>query len=75
MNDNHITELFAWVIDDPTGEHGIIGIQGPVGLMQAVSSRRDKVERMRAVAEQASKQLGLPVLLLRFALAETVDVA
>jgi len=75
LSGTRITELFAWVVDDPSGEHGIIGVQLTHGIMQAVSSKKRIVEAMRPVAEATSKQLGLPVLLLRFALAETVDVA
>jgi hypothetical protein len=70
-----ITELFAWVVDDETGEHGIMGVAGPNGPMQAVSSKRRVLEMLRPIAEHVAKETGKPVLLLRFALAETVDVA
>lgn len=69
-----ITELFAWVADDPTGEHGIIGVLAPDRLpMQAVSSRRSSMEKMRNVAQDAAKIIGRPVELRRFVMAEVLE--
>lgn len=69
-----ITELFAWVADDPTGEHAVIGVLSPDGLpMQAVSSKRVNMEMMRAAAEQAAKFIGRPVELRRFVAAEVLE--
>lgn len=71
-----ITELFAWVVDDPTGAHGILGLAGPGGMpMQCVSSRRDLMEGVRGFAEAAARMTGLPVQLRRYVLATVEEVA
>jgi hypothetical protein len=70
-----IEELYAWIVDDPTGEHGIIGVLTPSGLpMQAVSSKRHLMERgeFADVAGRTAKQLGLPVQLVKFTRAEVL---
>ena len=62
-----VTELYAWVVDDPTGKHGIIGWTQRDGIvMQAVSSRRDLIENVRPFAERVARDLGLPVQLRVF---------
>lgn len=63
-------EIYAWVFDDPTGKHGIIAFtDANTGLlMQAVSTKRDLIERARGVAEQAAQMIGLPVQLRRYRL-------
>jgi hypothetical protein len=71
-----INELFAWVVEDPTGEHGIIGVMSPInGLpMQAVSSRKEKMLRpeYQEIVAQIRKDTGKPVELRRYVLAEVV---
>ena len=71
-----VVELFAWVIDDPSGQHGIMGVMSPrTGLpMQAVSSRRDLMENFRPIAEDSARRLGLPCQLRRFVLASEPGV-
>jgi hypothetical protein len=70
-----ITEIYAWVIDDPSCHLGIIGMMPLDGTpMQAISSRRHVIENpiFRAFAESVAKQTGFPVRLQRFILADTV---
>ena len=68
-------EIYAWVIDDPTGKHGIIAFTDPnTGLLiQAVSTKRDLIKRARGVAEQAAQMTGLPVQLRRYGLDAVLD--
>lgn len=70
-----ITELFAWIIDDPTGEHGIIAftLEGDVTKAQAVTSNRRVADRVGIAAKLAAARMGRPVMLQRFVLAETVE--
>lgn len=66
-----ITELYAWIIDDPTGTHCIMGFMFPDGLpMQAVSSKKDLLEKplFLSIAEETRKQTGYSVTLKRFVL-------
>ena len=70
-----INEVFAWVIDDPTGEHAIMGVLAPGGTpMQAISSKRSTMERpeLKHIAALTAEDTGLPVRLQRFVLAETL---
>lgn len=68
-----ITELYAWIADDPTGAHGIIGVWSPSGLpMQAVSSN-PAMKAFGDIAQQSAKIIGRPVELRRFVLAEVLD--
>jgi DNA-binding IclR family transcriptional regulator len=70
-----ITELFAWVIDDETGQHGIVGVApGFAGGLQAVSSRRDLIDRVKPIAQSAAEATGKTVMLQRFVLAETAEI-
>lgn len=68
-------ELFAWVVDDPTGEYGIIAFTDPgTGLlMQCVNSRREPLELMRPIAVQAAKMTGLPVQLRHYTNMVVID--
>jgi hypothetical protein len=69
-----ITELFAWVVDDPTGEHGVIGfnMEGGLAFIQAVTSNRAVAEKVGEAAHQAARETGRPLMLQRFILAETI---
>lgn len=70
-----ITELYAWVIDDPSCKMGIIAMMPLDGTpMQAVSSKRHVMENEKFVAFAASvaKSTGYPVRLQRFTLSETI---
>jgi len=70
-----INELFVWIVEDATRQHGIMGMMTPSGLpMQAVSSKRENMDRMevREVAAMIAGQVGCPVKLQRFVLAETL---
>jgi hypothetical protein len=70
-----IKDLFAWVVDDPSGEHAIMGVMMPTMPMQAVSSKRANMElsEIAQVAELSAKALGFPVRLQRYTLAETLQ--
>lgn len=67
-----ITEIFAWVVDDPSGTHGILGVIRGDMPMQGISARRELMDtpEMRAVAAGAAQELGLRVHLKRFLLCE-----
>lgn len=70
-----INEVFAWIVDDATGQHAIMGFRGRDGhTIQAVSSRRDLMEGAGLVAEVeiAAELIGKPIRLQRFVLAETI---
>lgn len=69
-----ITQLFAWVADDPTGTHGILAVMTPGGLpMQAVSSRIDLMAMAKRDVVRIAKEIGCPIQLKRFALVEQID--
>lgn len=70
-----ISELFAWVIDDPSGRLAIMGFSPGNIPMQAVSSKRTNMEQAKvaAFAKLAAEQTGYPVRLQRFVLAETIQ--
>lgn len=68
-----ITELFAWIVDDPTEEHGIVAIRVMGGLGQAVTSKRRIADSMRPDIEPIAKMTDKPVKLQRFVLIETVE--
>lgn len=71
-----IKELYVWIVDDPTGEHGIVAAAVGKGgfAMQAVTSRRRTAEQlMRPIAEDAKQATGRPVKLQRFKLVETIE--
>lgn len=70
-----ISELFVWIVDDPTSQHAIMGMMTPGGMpMQCVSSKRENMARgeVRTVAQLIAEDTGLPVKLQRFVLAETL---
>jgi hypothetical protein len=66
-----IDQLFAWIIDDDTGTHGILAVMVNGFPMQAVSSRRDLMETatFRTAARNAALVTGCTVELKRFILA------
>lgn len=64
-----ITEIYAWIISDPSGNLGLMGFRMPDGqMMQAVSSKRELMQRplMYEIAKETSRQTGFPVCLKRF---------
>lgn len=68
-----ITELYAWVIDDPSGQHGLIGYRNGSGvLVQCATSERRIADKIEGECQRGARQLGLPVKLQRFVLAETI---
>lgn len=68
-----ISELYAWVIDDPSKQHGIVAFRLNTGdLAQAVTSEKRLADMMEGSAKAAAKITGLPVKLQRFVLKETV---
>lgn len=68
-----IKDLYAWIVDDPTEEHGIIAIRVMGGLGQAVTSKRAIADRMKPDAEFIASKVIWPVKLQRFVFVETVD--
>lgn len=69
-----ISELFAWIVDDPSEQHGIVAIKVMGVPMQAVTSKRALAERMKPDIESVTAFTGRPVKLQRFVLAETIEV-
>lgn len=68
-----IAELFAWIVDDPTEEHGIVAIRVMGALAQAVTSRRAAAERMQPDMAFVAQQTGCAVKLQRFVFVETIE--
>lgn len=78
-----ITELFAWVVDDPTGMHGIpatrpVPVKDTAGretltAMPMVTSKRHVAEKMRPSAMMVAKMIGLPVQLRHFTVMTVID--
>ena len=70
-----ITELFVWVVDDPTSRHAVMAVKFVGDMpMQAVSSTLRRMQRpeILEIAELTARETGLPVRLQRFVLAETL---
>lgn len=62
-----IKNLFLWVIQDPSGQHSIMGFSDPnTGQMQAVTSKEDLANNLRPMAEEAAELLGFPIHLVKF---------
>lgn len=74
-NPNYGTDLFAWIVDDPTGKHGIPAFcdPGSVMLMPMIASKRETVEKLRRLAEDTAKQTGCTVQLMHFTFAAVID--
>lgn len=70
-----IKELYAWVVQDPTGKHGVIAFSTDIGEVQAVASKRSVIDKTKPMVEEAFKQLGItyPVHLVRFQQVEVID--
>jgi hypothetical protein len=72
-----LTELFVWVVDDPTCKHGIVGVfsQNTGMMMQAASSMKEKMMLpvYTDAVEEIGKATGLKVELRRYILAEVVE--
>lgn len=61
-----ITEMWAWVADDDTGE-GVTGFKAADGTwMPLVGADPDRARSLRPIAEDIAKLTGRPVTLLRF---------
>lgn len=68
-----ITELYAWIVDDPSGEHGLIGFRHGGGpLVQCATSERRIADKLENECQQGARNLKLPIKLQRFVLAETI---
>lgn len=69
-----VNEIFAWVVDDPSGTNGILGVWRMGMPMQGVATRRELMDNteMRATATEAAEALGLRVHVKRFVLAESL---
>jgi hypothetical protein len=67
-------EVFAWVFDDATGEHGIAGFRTPDGQWHPmVCAVRDRAIGMRPLAERISAEIGVPIQLLHYTLTDVVE--
>lgn len=68
-----ITDLYAWIIDDPSGVCGLIGTAPSViGPMQGVTSRLHVAQKLEPIARAAARDTGHTVRLQRFTIAETL---
>lgn len=68
-----ITELYAWIVDDPSEQHGIVAFRLGFNIGQAVTSKRHVAGKLTDAAKRASAETGFPVRLHRFVLAETIE--
>lgn len=67
-----ITELYAWIVDDPAGQHGLIGFQHGGPLVQCATSERRIADKIEGECQLAARNLNKPIKLQRFVLAETI---
>lgn len=67
-----ITELYAWIVDDPTEEYGIVALHLAGIPAQAVTSKAHVADLMRPDIEVIAGITRRPVRLQRFVLAETM---
>jgi hypothetical protein len=73
---NHlkIEELWAWVsVDAKDQNEGIITVGSPMGPLPMVGADKDRMLSMRQIAEQAAKNAGIEVKLLRFSTREDIE--
>ena len=70
-----VTDVFAWVVDDPSEQHKLIGFRKPGDrfTIQCAASERRLVDQMKPEIESMAVEIGLPIRLKRFTLAETID--
>lgn len=69
-----ITELYAWVIEDPTdGDEGVPAIEGPLGPMPLIGADGARIESLRPAAENVARQVGRPVRLCKFSQMEVLE--
>ena len=65
-----ITELYAWICDEPDGGQGVpahaVSIKGPEFQAPTVGADRERIESLRGFAELTAKKTGMLVRLVRF---------
>lgn len=73
-----IIALYAWIVDDPSGKHGLMGFPNYTmgGIeMQAVSAKLENANKLKPVVEQVAHDKGitLPIKLVKFTMSEIID--
>jgi hypothetical protein len=71
-NEAPITELFAFLSTDDTGEGICAAIVGGLGSTPLVTSKARVAEQMKQMAQSISDASGKPVRLVRFTRAEVL---
>lgn len=71
-----IDEMYAFITEDNGPEdEGIIGIKTPGGIwMPLVGADMERIESLRLVARDISRNLGKPVRLIRFTNREELEL-
>jgi hypothetical protein len=69
-----IDEMYAYVAVDPDDNtEGIVSFFGGLGNMPMVSADMENVEGLRPIAEEAAKQSGAVIRLVRFTNRELIE--
>lgn len=69
-----ISELWAFTQVDPIdNQEGIITLSSPAGPLPMIASDRVRMDAFKPYAQMVAKQIGRPVILRRFTLAEDVE--
>ncbi len=62
-----ITELYAWVCTEPSGDEGVPAIDGGNGtVLPMMGADRERIESLRLHAKAVAHVMGLPVKLCLF---------
>lgn len=66
-----VTEVFVWIIDDPSGVHGVAAFTDGNGMVLPMfTTQRRIADKMRGHAEYVSALCGFPIELRHFELAD-----
>ena len=68
-----ITEMWAWVCTEADGDEGIPAFNTPSGPMPMIGADEARIRSLEPKARAVASELGLPVRLMRFHNAETVE--
>jgi hypothetical protein len=69
---SQITELWAWIAEESTGE-GIVSVSVGGQHFPAVHDKRSLIESYRPLARQIGLARGRPIRLVRFSRAEVIE--
>lgn len=70
-----VEEIWAWVSVDPQDQNeGIITVNSPMGPMPMVGADKERMKSLRELAEQAAKNAGIEVKLLRFSTRSEIEI-